>query len=237
MSQQAKIILGAIALIAVFYAGYAFFFNVPQAGAPTPNEAPQPAETEAMTAEDESELSEGTARYDIDPESSEVRFKIDEVLRGEPFTVIGTTSIVSGHIDLNRENPLETQIRTIQVDAESLRTDDTRRDGMISRFILQSTRPENRFITFEPKRISILTDQILVGETYEIDITGDLTVRGTTEEVDFTGTFILEDENTLVGSASGTILYEDYGIEIPSVPFVASVEDEVVLEIDFTATN
>ena len=35
--------------------------------------------------------------------------------------------------------------------------------------------------------------------------------------------------------AETTVLKEDYGLIIPSVPFVADVGEEVVLEIDFTA--
>jgi len=43
------------------------------------------------------------------------------------------------------------------------------------------------------------------------------------------------DDATLQGAGTATIRYADFGISIPSVPFVAGVQDDVRLEIDFTA--
>jgi hypothetical protein len=42
-------------------------------------------------------------------------------------------------------------------------------------------------------------------------------------------------ETELQGLGSATILHTDYELSIPRVPMVASVEDEVKLEIAFTA--
>jgi len=39
----------------------------------------------------------------------------------------------------------------------------------------------------------------------------------------------------LQGTASATVTRSDYGLNIPSVPNVANVEEEVELYIDFTA--
>jgi hypothetical protein len=39
----------------------------------------------------------------------------------------------------------------------------------------------------------------------------------------------------LEGTATATIAYADYGISIPQVPQVASVADQVRLELDFVA--
>jgi hypothetical protein len=38
-----------------------------------------------------------------------------------------------------------------------------------------------------------------------------------------------------VGAARATIRYADFGLAIPQVPSVASVDEEVVLEIEFAA--
>jgi hypothetical protein len=39
----------------------------------------------------------------------------------------------------------------------------------------------------------------------------------------------------LEGTASTSIRFADWGISIPSVPFVAGVSDQVKLELDFVA--
>ncbi len=43
-------------------------------------------------------------------------------------------------------------------------------------------------------------------------------------------------DGVLEGSATSTIQYADWGVSIPSVPFVASVDNQVTLQLDFTAT-
>jgi hypothetical protein len=42
-------------------------------------------------------------------------------------------------------------------------------------------------------------------------------------------------DGSLDGTATTTIVYTDWGVSIPSVPFVASIGDEVVLQLDFSA--
>jgi len=199
---------------------------------PAPQESVEPA-----VEEEAADLPENGVHYEINSSESEVRFKINEVLRGNPFTVVGTTKAIEGYVDLNTFSPADTSIGSIRVDAGTLKTDDSRRDGMISRFILQATEAENRYITLQPRNVSINADTIETGQSYDMTIVGDLTVRGLTRSVEFSGEFTLTDENTLKGTATTVILYPDYDIAIPSVPFVASVDDEVVLEIDFVADN
>ena len=46
--------------------------------------------------------------YRITPEESEVRYIIDEVKRGQPTTVVGTTNQVAGDIRLDLNNPAHT---------------------------------------------------------------------------------------------------------------------------------
>lgn len=46
-----------------------------------------------------------------------------------------------------------------------------------------------------------------------------------------------EDGQTVNGSASAVVRYADFNLRIPSVQGVANISDEVVLEIDFSATR
>ena len=62
----------------------------------------QNAETDAAAATTDG----GTAlQFQIVPEGTEARFLIDEVLMGQPKTVVGTTSQVSGGITVDPANP------------------------------------------------------------------------------------------------------------------------------------
>jgi polyisoprenoid-binding protein YceI len=171
--------------------------------------------------------------YTIDPSASEVRFVIDEVLRGEPFTVVGSTDQVAGQFALEASDTSDAAVGTILVNARTLETDDTSRNRAIQNFILNTGSFE--YISFTPTAMTGLPSSVSVGETYAAQLTGDLTISGTTRPAAFEVSLTPVSSTQLVGSASSTINYADFGLSIPSVPFVASVDQDVRLELDFTA--
>lgn len=173
--------------------------------------------------------------FRISSEESQVEYNINEVLNGSDFTVVGVTNEVAGDILVNLSDPSQTEIGEIAINARTFETDEDRRDNSVARFILKSEEDANEFITFVPTSISTLPSSISVGDTLELEITGELTIAGTTSSVSFDGTFTLESADQLVGSAATTINYADFNLSIPDVPFVASVEDSVLLKIDFVA--
>lgn len=202
--------------------------------AATPTEAVAP-ESESTT-EDSAEAETSIPRtFQIVQEQSEARFLINEILLGNPNTVIGTTSQVSGEVIVNPADPTQAQISPIQVNARDLTTDDDRRNGAIRRFILQSNQDEYQFIVFQPTTIEGLPDSVAIGEPFEFRVTGDLKIRDITNPVTFDMTVTANSETELSGSGVTTVLRSDYGLNIPSVPSVADVSEEVRLEIDFIA--
>jgi polyisoprenoid-binding protein YceI len=70
---------------------------------------------------------------------------------------------------------------------------------------------------------------------FNFQIVGDLTVAGTTQSVTFDTTATLDSSDQLTGQAIATVLYPDFNLTIPSVPFVAGVDEDVRLEINFVA--
>jgi polyisoprenoid-binding protein YceI len=76
---------------------------------------------------------------------------------------------------------------------------------------------------------------VTVGESYAAQLTGDLSISGTSREAVFDVNLTPVSDSQLVGTASSTINFADWGLSIPSVPFVASVDEQVRLELDFTA--
>ena len=171
----------------------------------------------------ELELSEGT----------EARFSIYEDLRGEPFTVVGVTTEVVGRVRVDLSDLSRSQMGEILINARTFATDSGNRDRAIRGPILAAEQYE--FITFSPTGITGLSGAAETGGEYSFSVAGDLTVREITRAVTFTVVARWDADERLVGLASTTVLRSDFGLNIPSVPFVANVGDEIGLELAFTA--
>jgi polyisoprenoid-binding protein YceI len=189
--------------------------------------------TEAATSESASTLSSASIVAQIVSDESEARFIIDEVLNNAPKTVIGTTNQVAGELAVDPSDPAKSQVGIIQVNARTLTTDSEFRNRAIKNQILQTDQYE--FITFTPKQIVGLPATGAVGQSYTFQIVGDLTIRDVTKEVTFEVTATPASDSRLEGTAQTTIRYADYGIAIPQVRQVASVDEQVRLEIEFVA--
>lgn len=170
-------------------------------------------------------------------EGSEARFYIDEVLLGNDKTVIGITPDVTGEISFDLADPQAASIGVITINARDLTTDSDRRNGAIQRRVLNSNDDAFQFITFTPTSIAGLPESAAVGDSFDMQITGDLTIKETTLEVVFETNVTISSETELQGLGSTIINYKDFNLTIPKVPAVASVEDEVKLELAFTATQ
>lgn len=112
------------------------------------------------------------------------------------------------------------------------------RDRTIRTLILDSNQDAYEFSTFEPTEVTGLPQTISREDTLRFQVTGDLTIRDVTSPVTFDMSLEVNSEAEVEGSASTTILWEDSDITIPYVggdSIVASVEDQVDLEIDFVA--
>jgi polyisoprenoid-binding protein YceI len=209
----------------------------PTEAAPAATEAPAAATEDASAAAAEQPAAAAALQtFRIVPEQSEARFTLDEQLMGQPKTVVGVTRLVQGEIQLDPANPAATQIGPLQIDARDFKTDNDRRNGAIQRFILQSADDKNRYITFTPTAIAGLPETVTIGTPFEFTVTGDLQIRDVVRPETFQVTVTANSENELVGTASTVVMRGNYGLNIPSVPSVANVTEEVKLEFDFTAT-
>ena len=194
----------------------------------------EPAEMEA-TDEPAEPTGSGLVIFTISPENSQVRFELNEELRGEPKTVVGTTDQVAGQIAVDRSDLSATQVGIIQVNARTLATDNDFRNRAINNEILNTD--EHEFITFTPTAINGLPDNVDIGGMVNFTIVGDLTIRDITNEATFNVEATLVSDTELVGTASTIVSRTDYNLIIPSVPNVANVEEEVELYIDFMSNS
>jgi len=171
--------------------------------------------------------------FHILAEESEARFFIDEILRGSPNTVVGVTNAVSGEIRIQTASPTQSTLGPIEIEAATLSTDNGFRNGAINNFILQTG--EFPTITFAPTSIGGLPAAVSPGDSLSFTVSGDLTVRDVTVPVTFNIDLAAESPTRLTGLARATILRSDFELTIPSVPSVADVSDEVILEFEFVA--
>lgn len=178
---------------------------------------------------------EGMIVLQLMENSTEARFIIDEVLRGQPTTVVGKTDNVSGEIRIDPTDISATEVGPITIEAGDLRTDNNFRNGAIKDFILKTG--SFPLITFSPTSIEGLPMEVAVGDAFTFTLIGDLTIRDITNSVTFEVNVSVQSDTEIRGSAVTTILRGEYELTIPSVPQVASVSQEVILELDFTATQ
>ncbi len=225
-----------LAILAVFGSAFAWFWFSGGSGEPsteltTPTIAGQT--TTSLGTEPEA-----TTTFVIQAEQSEASFTLDEVLRGAPQTVVGVSSEVAGQFVLDTTDLSSTQFSAIVVNARTFSTGSSTRDRAIrGPIILNSASDEFEFITFDVTSIAGLEGSADVGDTVTFTLTGDLTIKGVTNPAEFEVTATLSDESTITGMASATVLRSNYDIGIPSVASVADVTDEVLLELNFTATR
>lgn len=185
---------------------------------------------------EEADGATGATTFVIDPAQSEARFTLTEVLMGKPTTVIGRGNGVEGEITVDFDDYSQSTISPIIIDASLLATDNKMRNGQIRRAILRTNQAEYQFIAFTPTSIEgYPTIDAVVGEPFLLTVNGNLTLVDSTSPVSFEVTVTPVSETEIQGSARTTILRTDFGLEIPSVPSVADVSEEVLLEFDFVA--
>ena len=173
--------------------------------------------------------------YRIDKAESSVSFEIDEILRGNPFRVVGVTTEVAGEVLIDFGDPAASHLGTIVINVRTLATDSNFRDRAIRGPILGSSRDENEFATFEPVDIEGLPDSVTMGDQIPLRITGTFSLSGESRPVTFDTEVTVVSSNRVEVTGTATVLRSDFGLTIPDVPGVSDVADEILLVIDLVA--
>jgi polyisoprenoid-binding protein YceI len=235
MYRTTALFLPALAIL-VLSSGCGVFREPEQASSPI-EAAPLVINTGQPAAEvtsTDSGTINGLNVYSISQADSEVRFELDEDLRGNRKTVVGTTDQVAGEIALDLNDLSTAQVGIIQINARTLATDSNLRNRAIQNEILDTGSFE--YVTFAPAAINGLPASIAIGEEVTFSIEGNLTIRDITRPVIFQVVAQAFSDTQLSGTASAVINRTDFDLNIPSVPNVANVEEEVELHIDFVAS-
>lgn len=257
-----KVIIGLVAAVVVIGGGFlAWVWFAGGSGEPTTDvTAPPlagdsttvPGETTSSTATSETAQGSTTSvpestttsgdtgsgvTFVIDGEQSTARFEIDEMLQGEDNQVVGTTNEVAGQLRFGPADLSTAEVSEILINARTFQTDSSSRDRAIrGPIVLNSASDEFELITFAPTAIEGLPESVEPGESISFTITGDLMIKGTTNEETFDVEATWDGEGQVTGTATTNVDRTDYGVEIPDVPTVADVSEEVLLALEFVAT-
>lgn len=176
-------------------------------------------------------------RYVIISEESTASFSLDEDLRGERITVLGTTNQVSGSLKVDRRDIAAASFEPIRINARTFVTDSEQRNNAIRRLILKTENDANEFIEFTPKTVTSAPASVEVDQAFPFVVVGDLKVSGVTKEVSFEGTATFTDEKVLSGRAQTRVHYPDFGLSVPNLSFLANVDKDTTLSITFVAKS
>lgn len=233
MSRAARVLLGIVVIAGIVgVAAVAYIWVSAGSGEAS---AVISAPTLEPGVEDTAHAADNRVLFGIVPEESEVRFIIDEMLRGQPNRVVGRTNQIAGQVLVDFDTPQSSELGPIRVNVRTLLTDNEFRNRAIRGQILQSQRDEFEFAQFTPTEVSGLPESVTMDTPFTFTIQGDLQVRDVTHPVTFEARVTPISQDRIHGVATGQVLRSDYGLEIPSVPGVADVSDEVGLEIEFIA--
>jgi polyisoprenoid-binding protein YceI len=221
MSRLTKILIAsavAVVLLAVggAFAVYKIFIE----------SDPEPPAKITRTTTVEGGTLDGTYRVAPGDANSFVGYRVQEQLVGGAIeqATTGRTSDMTGSFAITGKT---VQDVTVTADLRTLTSDRTQRDDAIKDRGLESNRfPEAKFVLSEPiERPTVPA----VGETVTATAKGDFTLHGVTKQVEIPveGRWDGRDVQ-VVGRLH--IVFADYGIQAPTSPVVASIDDEGEME-------
>lgn len=170
-------------------------------------------------------------RYGVVAEQSEVRYRVREQLVNVRFPndAVGTTRAIEGGITLDPQGRVIPNESRFTIDLRTLRSDEPRRDNYIRRNTLETDRYPT--IAFVPTEARGLRVPLPATGTASFELIGDLTVRDVTHRTTWEATATFNGDEASV-RAKTAFRFGDFGLRIPRVSVVLSVEDNIRLEAD-----
>ncbi|MDX2357297.1 YceI family protein [Dietzia sp. PP-33] len=149
------------------------------------------------------------------PNETSAGYTVDEILRGEPVTVVGSTDQVSGRAVVS-DTTLESASFEVQVAA--IATDIGQRDEQArSPQVLDAgAHPSATLTVAEPVELATVPSD---GTTTTIPMEVDLTIKGTTVRKTVEVTLLRTGEE-LIASGAVPVTWTEVGVEPPSLGFV-----------------
>jgi polyisoprenoid-binding protein YceI len=173
-------------------------------------------------------------RWVVSSEGTEARYRVREQLAGFDFPndAVGATGGVSGSIVIAADGSVVSDQSEFRVQLASLTTDNQRRDGYVrSRTLEVEQYPEA--ILVPTRFLGLETIPESGSATFQLE--GELTLHGVTKSTvwEVMANF---GEDSISGLATIAFPFDTFGISVPRVARVLSVDDNIRLELQFRLT-
>ncbi len=201
--------------------------------APEPTSAPVNPSPVAPTAAPAAAF--GPTHFVIDPAQSTVSYGVGETFLSQSNRyayAVAVTSVVSGEIMVDFENPAASTVGEITVDISAFQSDKERRDKAIRDRWLQSSKFP--LAVFSPTELRGLPQSYAPGDVFAFEVAGDLLVRDVVHATVFAVSASVEGER-LSGQAVARVQMTDFGFEPPAVAGMLEAENDVDITFEFVA--
>ena len=178
----------------------------------------------------------GPWTFSVDP-SSTTTVRVREVLAQirAPGDAVLTAKGMKGTFTLNADGTFAAGSK-ITTDLTTLRSDQSQRDS----FIKDNTLETRRFPTaeFVPEKLTGATLPLPLSGDMKLTVAGKMTVHGKTKDVTFTVTAKRDGAKlTATATAEPAWKFADFGMSVPRVASVLSIEDDIRVEIALVAVE
>ena len=186
----------------------------PGGGAPPPPPAPP-------TAGMNLEIVEGTATYTVSEQFVGIDF---------PNDAMGSSSKVAGTIGIAKDGSIVPGSK-LTVDLSALKSDQDMRDNFAKTRTLEVAKyPMAEFV---PTKVSGLPLMVPTTGQSGFRLTGNMTIHGVTKEVTFQGIATYGRDSTISGIAKTSFGFDTFGVAVPKISRLASVDNKIDLALQF----
>jgi polyisoprenoid-binding protein YceI len=204
-------------------------------GAATPTAAP-PQTAVATSTPAGTVSASGPWTFDVDA-SSKTTVRVREVLAQVrvPGDALLTATGMKGGFTLNGDGSFSAGSK-LTADLTTLKSDQSRRDDFIKGDTLETRRfPTAQFV---PTKATGLALPLPVSADMKFTLAGKMTIHGVTRDVTFAVTARRDGAKlTATAVAEPAWKFADFGMTVPRVASVLSIEDDIRVEIALVATE
>jgi polyisoprenoid-binding protein YceI len=174
------------------------------------------------------------ATYTIVSDKSQASYQAQEQLAGKGAnTAIGSTNAFIGTIMFDSSG-MPLACSRFDVDLRTLKSDESRRDNFLYSNTLETgTYP---LATFILTSVEGMSGPLADGQETNFTLIGNLTIHGVTKLVAWDAT-VTKNGDTITGTATTNFSMPDFNITPPKVGPVLSLDENVTLKMEITATQ
>jgi polyisoprenoid-binding protein YceI len=167
------------------------------------------------------------------PEGTLARFRVGVQMLNEedPSEATGATAAVQGTVVIKADGTVVSESSKITVDLTGLKSDNPPMDQYVQSLVLQTRVYPSA--TFIPSQTIGLESPPPTSGSMSFQLAGMLTLHGVTRPVTWTVLATAGDGTQLIGTAATSFPFEEFKIAQPRVPVVVSIENNIILELQF----